>query len=163
MSSSPNSKPETPGGAEQSPVKRASLIKRCILVTAAFLITLVTLSSLLLFTHTGNTLLWRQLSNSLPALDGELTEGQLMTGWNIKNFQWQDSQITFLADEITLKWQLAKLLTRQLPVQLLEVKGGNLEIQPAAEETKPSAPSTADTTINIPLDILINQIPYPEF
>ncbi|WP_066017516.1 translocation/assembly module TamB domain-containing protein [Endozoicomonas atrinae] len=167
MNRAPNRKSEdaetAPRGTEQSPVKRASLIKRCILVTAIFLTTLVILASLLLFTQTGNALLWRQLSNSLPALAGELTEGQLMTGWNIKNFQWQDSQVTFQADEITLKWQLAKLLTRQLPVQLVEVKGGNLEIQPAAEETNPSEPPTADTTINIPLDILINQIHIQNF
>ena len=86
-----------------------------------------------------------------------------MTGWHIKNLRWQDSRIKFQADDITLKWQLGKVLTRQLPVQLVEVKGGNLEIQPVAEETGPSAPPSTDTTVNIPLDILISQIHIQDF
>lgn len=159
MNSAPNHKPDQTG-PDQYPVKKGSLIKRCLSVTAILLVTLV---SLLLFTHTGNTLLWRQLSNALPALDGELTKGQLMTGWSIRNLRWQDSQVTFQADEITLQWQLGKLLTRQLPVQLLAVKGGNLDIQPMAEETRPSAPTAPGATITIPLDILIDQIDIQNF
>ncbi|MBO9483385.1 translocation/assembly module TamB domain-containing protein [Salinisphaera sp. G21_0] len=164
MSSAPNHNSEqagsAPGMPDQRPVKKVSLIKRCLSVTAVFLLTLI---SLLLFTHTGNTLLWQQLSNALPALDGELTEGQLMTGWHIKNLHWQDSRIKFQADDITLKWQPGKVLTRQLPVQLVAVKGGNLEIQPTVEETRPSAPPSTDTAINIPLDILISQIHIQDF
>ncbi|WP_257293799.1 translocation/assembly module TamB domain-containing protein [Endozoicomonas sp. YOMI1] len=163
MSNAPDHKSEYAGTAPVEPdqyLNSVSLIKRCLLVTAVFLITLV---SLLLFTHTGNTLLWRQLINALPALDGELAEGQLMTGWNIKNLRWQDSQIAFQADDITLKWQLGKLLTRQLPIQLLEIEGGNLEIQPTVAATEPSAPTTPDTTLNFPLDILINQIHIQDF
>ncbi|WP_422462059.1 translocation/assembly module TamB domain-containing protein [Endozoicomonas sp. ALB115] len=164
MSSAPNHNSKqagsAPGVPDQRPVKKVSLIKRCLSVTAVFLLTLI---SLLLFTHTGNTLLWHQLNNALPALDGELTEGQLMTGWHIQNLRWQDSRIQFQADDITLKWQLGKVLARQLPVQLVEVKGGNLEIQPVAEETVPSAPPSTDATVDIPLDILISQIHIQDF
>lgn len=167
MNSSHQSGPVTTedvtNASSPNPSPKRSLVKKCALIITATFIVLFTLASLLLFTHTGNTLIWRQLSHSIPGLDGELTEGQLMTGWSIKNLRWQDRLITFQADDITLNWQLGKLFTRQLPVQLLEVKGGILEIQPTAEETKPSEPSTADTAINIPLDILINRINIQNF
>ncbi|USE36955.1 translocation/assembly module TamB domain-containing protein [Endozoicomonas sp. SCSIO W0465] len=153
-----------PGKTDQHPVKSISIVKRCLVVTATCLMTLVTLVSLLLFTHVGNTLLWHQLRNALPPLDGELTEGQLMTGWKIRNLSWQDHQIAFQADDITLKWQPGKLLTRQLPVQLVEVKNVSLVIQPTTATTttttttEPSEQISGETAMTIPLDILINQI-----
>lgn len=172
MSLSHNSKPEiaesAPKMPEQHPVNKASLIRKCLFITAALLFVLLILASLLLFTHTGNTLLWRQVSSSLPALSGELTEGQLMTGWSIRNLQWKDHQVSFQANEVTLKWQLEKLFTtlltsRELPIELVEVKSASLEIQPATEETKQQESTTTDSAINIPLDILINQINIQNF
>ncbi len=172
MSGSHNNEAEIaeniPKMPEQRPVKKASLARKCLLITIAFLSVLLILTSLLLFTHTGNSLLWRQLSNFLPALDGELTEGQLMTGWSLRNLQWQDNQVSFYADEVTLQWQPGKFFTtlftsRELPVQLVAVKSGSLEIQPVAEEAKQQESNTTGATINIPLDILINQINIQNF
>lgn len=163
MSSSHHSGPITTENEDATKVScpnstKKSLAKKCALTITTIFIALLALASLLLFTHAGNILIWRQLSNALPALRGELTEGQLLSGWNIKNFRWQDSQITFRADNITFEWQPRKLFSRQLLVQRLEVKGVTLEIQTKTEETKPSELLTVDTTINIPLDILVNQI-----
>ncbi|MFK0569537.1 translocation/assembly module TamB domain-containing protein [Endozoicomonas sp.] len=168
MSGSHNSESEraatAPKAPDQHPVKKASLARKIVLVTVGSLVIVLLLASLLLFTHTGNTFIWRQLNNALPALGGELTEGQLMTGWSIRNLQWQDNLVSFQADEVTLKWQPGKFFTsKELPIQLVDVKGGNLEILPATEETKPPASTTTASTINIPLDILINQINIQNF
>lgn len=151
----------------KEPKGKVSLVKKVTLIIVAAFTLLLLLASLLLFTHTGNALLWEQLSRSLAPLHGELAEGQLMTGWNFRNLQWHDAQISFQAEEVTLKWQFGKLLTtlfttKELPIELIEVRQGHLEVQPTAgKESSPT--TTTNSNMNIPLDILIDQINIQNF
>ena len=138
---------------------------------STLVIALLLLVVLLLFTHTGNVFIWRQVTNIFPALQGELVEGQILTGWRFHNLQWQDPQISFRANDVTLQWQLNRIFERQLPISLVAIDKAHLTIQ-STEVTQPTntvtekEQSTAEPsppTINIPLDILIDKITVRDF
>ncbi len=119
--------------------------------------------SLLLFTHSGNVLLWRQVVRALPALNGELVRGELQNGWRFENVSWQDPQVAFTASAVTLDWQPVRLLTtlfstRELPVQLLAVEGGRLTVHPSQEQTEP-----ANTKLDIPLALEVQRLDIIDF
>ena len=117
----------------------------------------------LLFTHNGNVLLWRQVVDALPALNGELVQGELQSGWHFENVSWQDPQVSFTARSLTLTWQPARLLTtlfstRELPVQLLAVEGGRLTVHPTHEQT-----ASASAKLDIPLTLDVQRIDIGDF
>ncbi len=135
-------------------------MKKVLYTLAAVLgITLLTLSSLLL-THTGNALIWHQMTQSIAALDGEMTAGQLLSGWTFKNLSWRDKAVDFRVNHLQLDWQLSKLLDKKLPVALIDLQQGYLQLkeQDTSEASKPESPP-----LNIPLDIVIEAINIQTF
>ena len=153
-------------GNEAQQDKKRSLVKKVVLTLLALPVVLVVVVALLLFTHSGNALLWRQVVQALPALDGELVAGELQNGWRIKNLSWQDPQVAFTAREITVAWQPGRLLatlfsTRELLVQRLAVDGGRLTIHPAQKQAE--SESSSDTVVDIPLMLDVQQIDIGDF
>ena len=124
---------------------------------------LLVAASVLLFTHSGNVLLWRQVVHALPALDGKLVQGELQSGWRFENVSWQDPQVAFTARAVTLSWQPMRLLstlfsTRELWVQLLAVEGGRLTVHPSQEQT-----TSANARLDIPLALDVQRIDIDDF
>jgi|GEM_PF-1760493 len=145
---------------------KRSLVKTVALTLLAVPVVLLVCLSLLLFTHSGNALLWRQAVQALPALDGDLVAGELQNGWQLENLSWQDQQVTFTARKVTLAWQPGQLLatlfsTRELLVERLAVDGGRLTVHPLPEQTESSSSALAE--FDIPLIVDVQRIDIGDF
>ncbi len=145
---------------------KRSLVKTVAMTLLAVPVVLLVCLSLLLFTHGGNALLWRQAVQALPALNGDLVAGELQNGWQLENLSWQDPQVTFTARKVTLAWQPDRLLatlfsTPELLVQRLAVDGGQLTVHPLPEQTESSSSGLAE--FDIPLIVDVRQINIGDF
>ena len=167
MSQHPNEEPSRKLGSVKAGKKAAckksiSLTKRLVSIVVALVVVVCLLLSFLLFTHSGNALIWRQMTYSWPFLKGDLIEGELLKGWTLHDVSWSNEQVNFNADEIILEWHLARLLKSELPIQLARVKDASLTLKTSkpAEET---AGSHSESPLNIPFNVGIDQLYLDNF
>ena len=138
-------------------------MKKALIITVAVLGILVLLLTSLLFSHTGNKILWQQVCRHIEGLNGDLVGGQLLNGWTIKQLSWQDSTLDFQADHIQLKWQPFYLLEHKLPVELIEIEQAQLTLHPFPNEASEATPAADSRPLDIPLDINIRNIHIRDF
>ena len=125
---------------------------------------LLLLLAYLLFSHSGNSLLWQQISDRIEGLQGELVEGKLLSGWTFENLGWEDNRLKFHSRKITLQWQLSALLNGELPVSLIDIDQLSLLIKlPDTEASEQPPASSASEPVNIPVRIIVDQINIRNF
>ena len=141
-------------------------MKKGLYAIAAVLAFLVLILVTLLFSHTGNVFIWNQMAQRIDALNGELVDGQLLSGWTIENLSWQDELISFNSERVHLSWQLSAILDKKLPIELIEVEQSKLQLSSSSDAEPPPEPelSPAQTKpLDIPLDITIARINIRNF
>ncbi|WP_299734273.1 translocation/assembly module TamB domain-containing protein [uncultured Endozoicomonas sp.] len=155
-------------GPHAFPDKKAkrniTLATRITSVLLGLVAVILCLFSLLVFTQSGNALIWRQLAYSISPLNGEFVKGELLSGWTLNNLTWTDHQTRFNADEAILEWHFAKLLNRELPIQLIRLKNTRLIINNIPEKvdvvkTEPEA----DSPFKLPFNLRVDQIYLDNF
>ena len=116
----------------------------------------------LLFTHVGNQWLWGMAKQQLAGLSGTMESGQLGQGWHFSELSYEQDSLAFSARDITLEWQLGKLLDRRLWLQQLVAEDIEVTIKhfPEAKEeqaTEPLAEFTPSVRIDLD-DIRANRV-----
>ncbi|WMC12399.1 translocation/assembly module TamB [Oceanimonas pelagia] len=132
-------------------------LKRLLLGALVTLCLLLMLVASLLLTHTGNQWLWGLAKQQVPGLQGTLVSGQLLSGWEFSELAYEQDSLAFRARQVTLDWQLGKVLDGRLWLRRLEAADIEVDIRalPAspAEPEQESAPLTGLTPpLNIELD-----------
>ncbi|MBO1519789.1 translocation/assembly module TamB domain-containing protein [Oceanisphaera pacifica] len=96
----------------------------------------------LLFTQTGNQWLWGIAKEQVSGLEGTLESGQLGQGWHFSELRFEQDSLAFSARDITLGWQLGKLLERRFWLQELVAEDIEVTIKDFAEakEEEPTEP-----------------------
>ncbi|WP_417617592.1 translocation/assembly module TamB domain-containing protein [Oceanisphaera sp.] len=96
----------------------------------------------LLFTQVGNQWLWGIAKQQVAGLDGTMESGQLGRGWHFTELSYEQDSLAFSARDITLEWQLGKLLDRRLWLQQLVAEDIEVTIKDFAEakEEQPADP-----------------------
>lgn len=132
-------------------------MRKALYIAGSALALLLTTSVYLVLSHSGNAFIWQQIVQRVDPLNGEITDGNLLSGWTIKNLRWDDQSLIFSCDSIALHWQFSAMLDKKLPISLIKIENPSVEIIPAstepAEEKKQS-----DSPPEIPVDISIEQI-----
>ena len=133
----------------------------------ALICLLLLLSGLLLFTSQGNQMIWQQLRNRVPGLQGELLAGQLGRGWEFADVGWQGEALGFSARRLRLDWTAARLLQGELVVNRLSGEGVRLDLRYAKQPPPdlPGPPETAavNSMLVLPLPIQLQQLQVRDF
>ena len=139
-------------------------MRKALYTIAAVLVLLVLILATLLFSHTGNVFIWNQVAQRIDALNGELVDGQLLSGWTIEHLSWQDESVNFQSERVHLSWQLSAVLDKKLPIELIEVEQSKLQLS-SNNDAAPETEKTPDSEkpLNIPLDITIARINIRDF
>ena len=108
----------------------------------------------LLFTQVGNQWLWGIAKQQVAGLDGTMESGQLGRGWHFTELSYEQDSLAFSARNITLDWQLGKLLDRRLWLQQLVAEDIEVSIKhfPDAKEEQPAEP-LAEITPPLRIDL----------
>ncbi|GAA3713670.1 translocation/assembly module TamB domain-containing protein [Oceanisphaera sediminis] len=96
----------------------------------------------LLFTQLGNQWLWGLAKQQVPGLEGTLVSGQLGRGWQFDELRYEQDSLAFSARQVTIDWQLGKLLERRFWLRQLVAEDIDVTIKtlPPAKEEAPSEP-----------------------
>lgn len=96
----------------------------------------------LLFTQLGNQWLWGLAKQQVPGLDGTLMSGQLGRGWQFDELSYEQDSLAFSARQVTIDWQLGKLLERRFWLHQLVAEDIDVTIKtlPPAKEEAPTEP-----------------------
>ncbi|OIN09210.1 autotransporter assembly complex protein TamB [Oceanisphaera psychrotolerans] len=97
----------------------------------------------LLFTHAGNQWLWGLTKQQVPGLEGTMVSGQLGQGWQFSELSYEQDSLAFSAREVTIDWQLGKLLDRRFWLRQLVAEDIEVTIRslPPATDEPPSEPA----------------------
>ena len=142
-----------------------SWLRLTLVACSSLLLLVLVLVGLLLFTSMGNQLLWQQLKEALPTLQGELTDGHLGRGVTLRALRYESPELLLQAEELRLDWQLASLLAGRLVVDELALSRGQLVYRHVAHLepeslTEPLAdePPATDSLIYLPLDLQLKKL-----
>ena len=142
-----------------------SWLRLTLVACSSLLLLVLVLVGLLLFTSMGNQLLWQQLKEALPTLQGELTDGHLGRGVTLRALRYESPELLLQAEELRLDWQLASLLAGRLVVDELALSRGQLVYRHVAHPepaslTEPLAdePPATDSLIYLPLDLQLKKL-----
>ena len=96
----------------------------------------------LLFTQLGNQWLWGLAKQQVPGLDGTLVSGQFGRGWQFDELSYEQDSLAFSARQVTIDWQLGKLLERRFWLHQLVAEDIDVTIKtlPPAKEEAPTEP-----------------------
>lgn len=122
-----------------------SWLRLSFLVLASLFLLLLALSGLLLFSASGNALIWQQTQRLVPGLQGELVSGQLATGWTFRNVRFRSEIIDVDARAIDLRWQLGGLFTGRIPVEQLRIEGARVNLHIPDDVTPADGTPVAET------------------
>ncbi|MFD1008750.1 autotransporter assembly complex protein TamB [Oceanisphaera ostreae] len=108
----------------------------------------------LLFTQVGNQWLWGIAKQQVAGLSGTMESGQLGQGWHFNELSYEQDSLAFSAKEVTIDWQLGKLLERRFWLQQLVAEDIEVTIKhfPDAKEEQPSEP-LAEFTPPVRIDL----------
>ena len=142
-----------------------SWLRMTLVACSSLLLLVLVLVGLLLFTSMGNQLLWQQLKQALPTLQGELTDGHLGRGVTLRDLRYESPELLLQAQKLRLDWQLASLLAGRLVVDELALSQGQLVYRHVAHPepeslTEPLAdePPVADSLLYLPLDLQLKKL-----
>ncbi|MDP5291342.1 translocation/assembly module TamB domain-containing protein [Oceanimonas sp. CHS3-5] len=134
-------------------------LKRLLWGALIALCLLLMLVASLLLTHTGNQWLWGLAKKQVDGLDGTLVSGQLLSGWEFSELAYEQDSLAFRARQVTLDWQLGKVVDGRFWLRRLEAADIDVEIREFAEgEPEPDAESTPLGAISPPLNIELDDI-----
>ncbi len=96
----------------------------------------------LLFTPVGNQWLWGLAKQQVPGLDGTMVSGQLGRGWQFEELSYEQDSLDFRARQVTIDWQLGKLIDRRFWLRQLVAEDIEITIRtlPPAKEEAPTEP-----------------------
>ncbi|MBM7457134.1 translocation and assembly module TamB [Oceanisphaera litoralis] len=109
----------------------------------------------LLFTQLGNQWLWGLAKQQVPGLDGTLVSGQLGRGWQFDELSYEQDSLAFSARQVTIDWQLGKLLERRFWLRQLVAEDIEVTIRtlpPAKEEAPAEPPGQITPPLRLDLD-----------
>ncbi|MGL4204587.1 MAG: hypothetical protein ACRCRW_00425, partial [Aeromonadaceae bacterium] len=142
-------------------------LRLMLVALSGLLMLLLTLLGLLLFTSSGNQMIWQQLQRQLPNLQGELVSGHLGTGWEIHNLDFHSSLLDLKASKARLAWQAGALFAGKLIIDelLLDKPQLTLHPQPAEPTSEPDVdePSTPNQLITLPVSLFVQQLSVQNF
>ncbi len=127
-----------------------SWLRLSFLVLASLFLLLLALSGLLLFTSSGNALIWHQAQRAVPGLQGELVSGNLATGWTFRNVHFRSAIIDVDARSVQLQWQPGALFTGRLPVELLKTDGVRVDLHIPDDHASAPEPDTTPVSDSAP-------------
>ena len=139
-------------------------LRLILLSLTSLMLLLLVLTGLLLFTATGNQLLWQQLRAALPGLQGELSAGHLGVGWELRHLSWHSAIIDLDAERLDLQWQLGALLSGRLPVDKLLLNKARIVLHPLPENSssetsaEPPVADSAPLRLALPLDLQLADV-----
>ncbi|PKG37671.1 translocation/assembly module TamB domain-containing protein [Psychromonas sp. Urea-02u-13] len=125
---------------------------------ASVLLTTIILSSLLLFTHTGNQAIITLAKQFESRLSIDLIEGSLFRSPQIQNVGWVDgdTQIEIASLDYQFNWSC---LTQALCLQSLNIDGATISLpEPSTQAAPESETDSAPLVIELPIDLNIDNI-----
>lgn len=111
----------------------------------------------LLFTQMGNQWLWGIATQQVSGLNGTMASGQLGRGWHFSELSYEQDSLAFSAQDVTIEWQLGKLLKRRFWLQQLVAEDITVTITSFAD-SKDDSPTEPLGPINPPLRIDLDEI-----
>ncbi|AEY01576.1 hypothetical protein GU3_09100 [Oceanimonas sp. GK1] len=134
-------------------------LKRLLLGALIGLCLLLMLVASLLLTHTGNQWLWGLAKQQVPGLAGTMVSGQLLSGWEFSELAYEQDSLAFRARQVSLDWQLGKVVDGRLWLRRLEAADIEVEIRDLAESpSEPEQETAALTSLTPPLNIELDDI-----
>lgn len=110
----------------------------------------------LLFTQVGNQWLWGLAKQQVAGLSGTLASGQLGEGWHFTELSYEQDSLAFTARDISIGWQLGKLLDRRLWLQ--ELVAEDIEVTIKYFPDSPDEPKEPLAEITPPLRIDLDKV-----
>lgn len=138
-------------------------MKKALYIVASVFTAFILLLMYLLFSHSGNVILWNQATRHIDGLSGELVEGKLLTGWTLKNSTLENQFLIFTAETLAVEWRLSALLSRQLPVGLIDVQNSSFVLKTNSLTDEPKQVDSSNKTFVIPISITIDKINIEQF
>ena len=138
-------------------------MRKALYILASVVAVVVLLLVSLVFSHSGNVLLWNQATRHIDALSGELAEGKLLTGLTLKDFAWKNQFLIFNADSVKIDWRLSAILDDELPVNLIDIQNPSLTLKEAPVSDEKEDVSTSDKPFEMPIRIIVDQINIENF
>ena len=138
-------------------------MRKALYIIASVVAAITLLLMYLVFSHSGNVLLWNQATRYIDGLSGELVEGKLLSGWTLENPAWENQFLIFNADSVKIDWQLSAILDDKLPIHLIDVQHPSLTLREtsSAEDTE-QAPASSKP-FEMPVSITADKINIEHF
>ena len=138
-------------------------MRKALYIIATALAIVILLLVFLLFSHSGNVLLWNQATRHVNGLSGELVEGRLLTGWILENLAWENQSLIFKAGRVQINWQLSAILDDQLPVNLVDIQDPSLVLKAISASDAAEQPPASNKPFEMPISITIDKINIEHF
>ncbi len=142
-------------------------LRLMLVALSGLLMMVLTLLGVLLFTSSGNQIIWQQLQRQLPSLQGELVSGHLGTGWEIHNLDFHSSLLDLKASKARLAWQAGALFAGKIIIDELLLDKPQLTLHP--QPTEPTSEldvdesSTPNQLISLPVSLFVQQLTVQNF
>lgn len=140
-----------------------------LMVFSSLFLLVILLIWMVLFSESGNQMLWQQMRQRLPHLQGELVSGHLGKGWEWKDLDFDSSLLAVKAAHLKLNWQLTALVSGRLPVTDAELEQVEIHLHPISAtepETRQPDEGAADTTdqyLHLPFKLDLERVRVRDF
>lgn len=119
----------------------------------AVLAVAVALVLLLLATESGTRWLWAKAESSLPPqLSVANVGGTLLSAVTVEGIRWRDDGIGVVVESARVEIGLARLFSRTVQIDDLQIRGVDIETEPAAESDSPGAPPSVRLPFTLQID-----------
>ncbi|WP_108650007.1 hypothetical protein [Dongshaea marina] len=108
---------------------------------------------LMLVTATGSQLIWKTARWALPELKGELVQGSVISGWQLRDLSFDSPKVQLNLGKVQLEWQLSRLFEGKLTIHKLALQGLNLELKTAQKQDKPVQQSESSGSFSMPIEV----------
>ncbi|SMY37951.1 autotransporter assembly complex protein TamB [Photobacterium andalusiense] len=133
-------------------------VKRIALAILALLLFLVIAVAVILYTPAGLKVASWGAQKALPALSIGTTKGSLLSGFQVDDVRYQDSNMNLAVKQLHLTLDERCLLTPEICISDLGVKGVKFSMPKLPPATEPEQPSEPVTEISLPVPIKIDKV-----
>ncbi|WP_328585792.1 hypothetical protein [Photobacterium aquimaris] len=133
-------------------------VKRIALAILALLLFLVIAVAVILYTPAGLKVASWGAQKALPALSIGTTKGSLLSGFQVDDVRYQDSSMNLAVSQLNLTLDERCLLTPEICISDLGVKGVKFSMPTLPPATEPEQPSEPVAEISLPVPIKIDKI-----
>lgn len=135
-----------------------NIIKYSLITIVASFTTIIVLSSLLLFTHSGNQFIIKIVQRFESRLSIELIEGSFLNAPKYKNISWIDGEIAINIAQLNYQFEWS-CLTKKLCLESLNIDGATISLPEAtAQHDEKAEVSSIPLIIDIPIEIGIQNV-----